>query len=213
KEVTELGLKYNLLTQYTSFVAIDSEARNENGIPTTVVQPLPLPDGVSNLAVQSSGGAMGYAPRRRYKMAEKVDMSLRAAEYEVKRMEKEVSSSELAGVSSDKDESIEESPSIIYNSAEKMPTFVGGQPALEAYLKKHLNLTTTEQSKWAGIKLKVSFVVDIDGSLEDVQVKGCKDNALRMRILQLFRKMPAWNAGENTGGKVKVRMEIPMTIA
>lgn len=54
KEVTELGLTYNLLTAYTSFVAVDSLVR-KTGDSTTVNQPLPLPDGVSNYAV---GGGM-----------------------------------------------------------------------------------------------------------------------------------------------------------
>jgi Ca-activated chloride channel family protein len=51
KEVTELGLAYNLLTAYTSFVAVDSEVRNTTGQSTTVNQPLPLPQGVSDYAV------------------------------------------------------------------------------------------------------------------------------------------------------------------
>ena len=51
KEVTSLGLTYNLLTDYTSFVAIDSLVRNRGGDQTTIKQPLPLPQGVSNLAV------------------------------------------------------------------------------------------------------------------------------------------------------------------
>jgi len=55
KEVTDFGLKYNLLTAYTSFVAIDNEVRNKDGKPTTVKQPLPLPQGVSDYAV---GGCM-----------------------------------------------------------------------------------------------------------------------------------------------------------
>ena len=54
-EVTDLGLKYNLLTEYTSFVAIDSEVRLKNGQATTVTQPLPLPQGVSDLAVGGKG--------------------------------------------------------------------------------------------------------------------------------------------------------------
>ncbi len=54
-EVTDLGLKYNLLTEYTSFVAIDSEVRLKNGQATTVSQPLPLPQGVSDLAVGGKG--------------------------------------------------------------------------------------------------------------------------------------------------------------
>ncbi len=56
KEVTDLGLKYNLLTQYTSFVAIDSRVRSD-GRTEVVKQPLPLPQGVSDYAVG------GYATR------------------------------------------------------------------------------------------------------------------------------------------------------
>ncbi|MGD9040737.1 MAG: VIT domain-containing protein [Desulfobacteraceae bacterium] len=51
KEVTTLGLTYNLLTAYTSFVAIDAQVRLVDGRPVTVKQPLPLPQGVSDLAV------------------------------------------------------------------------------------------------------------------------------------------------------------------
>ncbi|UCH15241.1 MAG: VWA domain-containing protein [Bacteroidales bacterium] len=51
KEITELGLKYSLLTNYTSFIAVDSVIRNEGGEVETVKQPLPMPDGVSDLAI------------------------------------------------------------------------------------------------------------------------------------------------------------------
>jgi Ca-activated chloride channel family protein len=51
KEITQLGLTYNLLTAYTSFVAIDTQVRGKNGQAVTVKQPLPLPEGVSDLAV------------------------------------------------------------------------------------------------------------------------------------------------------------------
>ncbi|MCB1099081.1 MAG: VWA domain-containing protein [Verrucomicrobiae bacterium] len=53
REVTNLGLSYNLLTDYTSFIAVDTEARalENSDEPTVVKQPLPLPQGVSNAAV------------------------------------------------------------------------------------------------------------------------------------------------------------------
>ncbi|MBZ0255880.1 VIT and VWA domain-containing protein [bacterium] len=57
-EVTQLGLKYNLLTPYTSFVAIYHEIRNDGEL-VEVDQPLPLPDGVSDNAVGGGGGAGG----------------------------------------------------------------------------------------------------------------------------------------------------------
>jgi Ca-activated chloride channel homolog len=57
-EVTRLGLAYNLLTAYTSFVAIDSEIRNADGTSHTVKQPLPLPDGVSDYAIGEGSSLM-----------------------------------------------------------------------------------------------------------------------------------------------------------
>ena len=59
-EVTNLGLTYNLLTQYTSFVAIDTQIRLIDGQAQTVKQPLPLPLGVSDYAV---GGKSRFANR------------------------------------------------------------------------------------------------------------------------------------------------------
>jgi Ca-activated chloride channel homolog len=50
-EITNIGLTYNLLTAYTSFVAVLEEIRNPEGDARDVKQPLPLPRGVSNLAV------------------------------------------------------------------------------------------------------------------------------------------------------------------
>ncbi|VAW79460.1 hypothetical protein MNBD_GAMMA15-2539 [hydrothermal vent metagenome] len=51
KNITELGLKYSLLTRHTSFVAVDETIRNTTTKAKDVKQPLPLPKGVSNLAV------------------------------------------------------------------------------------------------------------------------------------------------------------------
>ena len=51
KEITALGLKYSLLTKYTSFIAVLEEVRNPLGSAQDVKQPLPLPLGVSDLAV------------------------------------------------------------------------------------------------------------------------------------------------------------------
>jgi Ca-activated chloride channel family protein len=51
REITALGLKYGLLTDYTSFIAVDKVVRNPGGRSTGVDQPSPLPEGVSELAV------------------------------------------------------------------------------------------------------------------------------------------------------------------
>ena len=60
--ITTLGLRYGLMTQHTSFVAIDSLVRNHVGHSDTVTQPLPLPEGVSGLAVAPAQAMFSTPP-------------------------------------------------------------------------------------------------------------------------------------------------------
>jgi len=63
QQVVALGLEYNLLTRYTSFIAVHDVIRNPSGVADNVAQPLPLPAGVSDAAVGGSGSlAMGDEP-------------------------------------------------------------------------------------------------------------------------------------------------------
>lgn len=71
KEITSLGLTYELLTRYTSFIAIHDVVRNVEKAGTDVTQPLPLPQGVTDLAV--GGEQKGkYAPQVNVQMGAKV---------------------------------------------------------------------------------------------------------------------------------------------
>ena len=62
EEVTQLGLAYNLLTQYTSFVAVEEIIVADPDDPLqTVAQPLPLPENVAATAVGFDLGVFGIA--------------------------------------------------------------------------------------------------------------------------------------------------------
>jgi Ca-activated chloride channel family protein len=61
QEITSLGLKYSLLTRFTSFIAVREVVRNSEGGARDVDQPLPLPVGVSDLAV-GGGTESGSEP-------------------------------------------------------------------------------------------------------------------------------------------------------
>jgi Ca-activated chloride channel homolog len=61
KVITALGLKYNLLTRYTSFIAVREVVSNPTGSAEDVKQALPLPLRVSNLAV-GGGTEVGSEP-------------------------------------------------------------------------------------------------------------------------------------------------------
>jgi Ca-activated chloride channel family protein len=60
-DVTALGLQYQLLTKYTSFVAVDYLVRNTDSGLVKVKQVIPLPEGVSNSAI-GSGNLTGFYP-------------------------------------------------------------------------------------------------------------------------------------------------------
>lgn len=60
KAITELGLKYNLLTRYTSFIAVREVVTNPTGSAQDVNQALPLPLRVSDMAV--GGTEVGSEP-------------------------------------------------------------------------------------------------------------------------------------------------------
>ncbi|MEW6657757.1 MAG: VIT domain-containing protein [Thermodesulfobacteriota bacterium] len=75
KEITALGLKYSLMSPYTSFVAVDQVKRSDGKV-ETVKQPLPLPAGVSDLAV--GGSAPGMAKLMRHApMGSRADIAVR----------------------------------------------------------------------------------------------------------------------------------------
>jgi len=54
EEVTEVGLKYELLTPYTSFVAVDEMPRESEQASVPIIQALPLPSGTGNGAIGGS---------------------------------------------------------------------------------------------------------------------------------------------------------------
>ncbi|MBF5046571.1 VWA domain-containing protein [Aggregicoccus sp. 17bor-14] len=64
QEVTRLGLQYNLLTRFTSFIAVHEQVRRTpaQGEGKDVKQPLPLPEGVSDAAVGEPPVQYGAEP-------------------------------------------------------------------------------------------------------------------------------------------------------
>ncbi|MBA7581263.1 hypothetical protein ES708_23165 [subsurface metagenome] len=188
EKVIALGLKYNLLTKYTSFIALDSEIRNENGQITTIKQPLPLPDGVSNYAIggiakKSLVYSGGSVKEKRYVQA--VTISGEAMEVE--------------------DE-------MVYAPAvEVKPEYKGGINELNAFFKK--NLIFPESLKKAGIRgvVFIQFIVDKNGNVKDIKViKGLHPDADHEAIRLIKLTNGKWNQGTRNGKAAEMQMIIPV---
>jgi len=58
-EITDTALDYQIMSEYTSFVAVSQEVRTVNGRPVTVEVPVNMPEGVSYEGVFGDDGATG----------------------------------------------------------------------------------------------------------------------------------------------------------
>jgi Ca-activated chloride channel family protein len=176
REVTNLGLSYNLLTAYTSFVAVDTRIRLQDGQAVTVKQPLPLPQGVSD-----------YAVGRRSR-ARKATSSLPVAPSAVVQMDL-MSTVEEESTKSKKVEPIVTAPEKRASGRERDEIELGeilvtgglSKKSIQSLLKKHLsdfNLCYRQTLKnGLSIKGKVVFkiVIDTTGRVLKVTSKGTMD--------------------------------------
>ncbi len=194
-EVTTLGLKYNLLTKYTSFIAVDSEIRNKDGNITTVKQPLPLPDGVSNLAVGNA--ANGMLTKQSPTPPATVKRTLAGAENETIVFK----FAEEDKVAADEQ---------VFIKVEKSPEFPGGTEALNNFIRK--NLRYPEELKESGISgmVIVSFTIDADGSIKDIKIVRGLDPLLDREAIRVIKLLPKWKPGMQNGKPVKTNYILPV---
>jgi len=105
------------------------------------------------------------------------------------------------------DEEVEEIPYIV----ETMPSFVGGIGEFYKFVSK--NLKYPAQARRMGIegKVFVHFVVDKDGSLNDIKVVRGIGAGCDVEVMRIIDMSPKWNPGKQRGNPVKVRMILPIT--
>ena len=101
----------------------------------------------------------------------------------------------------------------IYTAVEQQAEFPGGLGAWGRFLSKTLRYPSAAQRAKVGGRVFVSFVVNTDGSVQDVQVLkgvgfGCDEEAIRV-----IKAMPRWNPGKQSGRAVRSRYTQPITFA
>jgi Ca-activated chloride channel family protein len=181
KQILELGLKYNLMTNYTSFVAIDEEIVNKDGKQTTVKQPVPMPEGVSDYAIGHDVSALKAA---------------------------RVSSNDLRRVPVLVEEVEEEEE--IFIVIEEDPEFPGGLDSLRAFIQRNLRYPEEAKRNKIEGKVFVSFIIEADGSVSNIKVLrdiggGCGAEAVRV-----VKLMPKWKPGKQHGKAVRTQFNLPI---
>ena len=99
----------------------------------------------------------------------------------------------------------------VYNRAEIMPSYPGGEKALEKFIQK--NVIYPQIALDNGVKgtVLLSFLVDEAGKIYSPTTVSKKiGSGLEDESIRLVRQMPTWNPGQIKGRNVKTRFTLPI---
>jgi protein TonB len=105
---------------------------------------------------------------------------------------------------------VEEKPVQIVTWVPEMPQFPGGPAEYLNYLKKHIRYPSRAIEEGIEGTLKVSFVVNIDGTLSDIKIINSLGHGLDEEAIRVFKKMPPWKPGKQNSTATPVRLIYPV---
>jgi len=182
-EILQLGLKYGLMTQYTSFIAIDEQFKvDKDKKLVKVKQPLPLPKGVPNSAVGDN-------------LKSQEDLGYSNGKIDIADIKSEVTQSTLEKV---------------WDVVEQMPQFPGGDAALMQYLSQNMVYPKIAQENGIEGKVIVGFTVGVDGSISDVVILRSLDPACDKEAIRIVKSLPKFIPAKQNGVAVAVKYTMPI---
>ena len=99
----------------------------------------------------------------------------------------------------------------VFDVVEVMPTFPGGQQALFEWLSKNIKYPVVAEENGVQGRVIVTFVVERNGSITDVQVAKSVDPSLDKEAVRVVKAMPHWIPGKQNGSAVRVKFTVPVT--
>lgn len=98
----------------------------------------------------------------------------------------------------------------IFTIVEKKADFPGGTAKLMEFLKKELNYPQVAIDNNIQGRVYVEFVVNKDGSIQDVKVARGVDPSLDNEAIRVVKKMPKWTPAEQRGKTCRSRFTLPV---
>jgi TonB family protein len=97
----------------------------------------------------------------------------------------------------------------VHTSVDELPKFPGGQQKLMSYVNTNLKYPTG--TKEIVSRVIVTFIVNRDGSLSDLEISGRRHNALfEIEALRVVKKSPKWIPGKIKGKAVRTQYTVPI---
>ena len=98
----------------------------------------------------------------------------------------------------------------IYEVVEENAQFPGGDEACMKWLAEHLKYPSICQEQGVQGRVFVSFVVNKDGSIVDVEIKRSPDNNLSKEAERVVKSMPKWKPARQGNRSVRSRFNLPV---
>lgn len=239
EEITQLGLEYTLLTDYTSFVAVGEEVRNPYDASEKVVQPLSMPQGVTiastpGVSVTTSTMACVVVSAGKYESVVS-DLACSVSVINPKRSGYAVAYLRGVEIRADNAEwtstydweaherrkqerkakrkanlEYKTIPDMDNSTVDKKPYFVGGDTAMHEFIQNTLRYPTQAKADSIQGVVKVSFVVGADGTLSFFKVEKSVSKELDAEALRVAQAMPRWIPGLILRRASKVKVTIPI---
>ncbi|MBF4471367.1 MULTISPECIES: energy transducer TonB [Flavobacterium] len=97
-----------------------------------------------------------------------------------------------------------------YEEVEVRPEFPGGNAAFLTFISSNFQMPEYDGT---GGTLKVAFIIEVDGSVTNVNVVKDLGGGTGAEAKRVISKSPKWTSGETRGKKVRVLYEVPIKIA
>lgn len=101
-------------------------------------------------------------------------------------------------------------PMEVFDVVEIMPRPSGGLEAWNQYLANSLEYPSEAKAKGITGTVYVTFIVDTEGSIQDVQVFQGVGSGLDEEAIKAVKNAPKWEPGTQRGQKVNVKMRLPI---
>lgn len=99
----------------------------------------------------------------------------------------------------------------VHNVVEQMPTFPGGEAALQAYVAKHIRYPSISEEQEVQGVIHLKFVVEADGKVGEVKIvkNGCDEHCAKEAI-RVVKSLPRFIPGKQQGKPVRVWFSYPI---
>lgn len=98
----------------------------------------------------------------------------------------------------------------IYRVVEQMPEFPGGTAKMLTFISENIKYPQSAMEKGIEGKCFIQFVIDVDGSITNVELMRGFDEECDAEALRVINLMPKWKPGKKDGKPVRVIYMIPV---